>query len=78
MSTAALPIAEKRLRARQAYARRVAHLRRQVLLREHTFDQLGPAADRRCITIEELANRLLEVIADDDLVDSILDDEVPN
>jgi len=47
---------------------------RTVAVPRDVLAALGPAAARRGITINELARQLLEAIADDDIVDAVLDD----
>ena len=65
----------------QAVGALLAGVRRRQRLREirlavarETFDGLALHARRRGIGVGELARRLLETIADDDMVDAILDD----
>lgn len=38
------------------------------------LDRLRPHADRRGITVNALARRIIDTVADDDLIDAILDD----
>lgn len=45
-----------------------------VVVPKHVLRALCPAAERRAIHVHELVRRLLETIADDSLVDSVLDD----
>lgn len=47
---------------------------RTVVLAIDVLDALRPAAERRSISVNELVRRLIETIADDKLVDSVLDD----
>lgn len=48
---------------------------RTVLFPIDILERLGPAADARGITVNELARRLVETAVDDGLIDSILDDQ---
>ena len=52
------------------YERVKVHLRRDIL------DELSPHARKRGINSHELAERILKVIQDDNLVDAILDDRI--
>lgn len=41
----------------------------------HIFDALKPDAERRGLPVSSLAHALLEVIARDQMVDAVLDDQ---
>lgn len=49
----------------------------QVLIPYPTHDLLAPIAQNRGISTSELVRRLLDVIARENLVDSVLDDQDP-
>jgi transposase len=48
-----------------------AHLTRTT---RQLHEDLQPYAARRCLTVKELCRRILNAVAEDDLVDAILDD----
>lgn len=47
---------------------------RTVLFPADILDRLGPAASERHISANELARRIVEAVADDGLIDAVLDD----
>lgn len=51
--------------------------RRTIAVDRDILDQLEPAAKARGLTVNALVRRLLSEIADDALVESVLDDEEP-
>lgn len=50
------------------------HMVRNVCIERDILDVLKPQADKRGIHVNELVRRLITAIADDGLVDSVLDD----
>lgn len=57
--------------------RPVEKMRRTVAVDRDVLNQLEPAASARGLTVTALVRRLLTEIADDGMVDAILDDEEP-
>ena len=48
---------------------------RTILFPRDILDRLQPHADRRSISVNELLRRLADTIAEDGMVDSVLDDD---
>ena len=49
-----------------------------ILIEKDLLDKLKPHAQQRLITVNELSRRILEAVADDSMVDAVLDDmELP-
>jgi hypothetical protein len=56
-------------------ARNPKSIRRPVMLPIDTLDRLEPHAERRGVTINELVRRVCETVADENMVDAVLDDD---
>ena len=80
---ARIGISEANVTALEASASRPRPMRpaeaigRTVLFPIDVLDRLKPYAERRRVTVNELARRIVETVADEGMIDAVLDDEEP-